>query len=203
MCFQNRKEWLNSLHTDLSRTFPHLLFFLPYCLISVQQQNAQRVQITEQLRCSQTEYRPCASAATKGTQTGNPMSHQWPLQGEGENSKKLLPGWFFFFGLIFHVKNASPMFLNELENSYLIQNIYIPFIYALSSCLWVSIKTLPGIFSLLLKSITDYIKTQNHILIIRSKIGKILPPQKPFNSPYKNALLISQNISLITKSINV
>lgn len=71
-------DWMD---TDLSCSFPHLLFSLPYCLISVQQQNAQHVQIAEQLHCSQTEYRPRASAATKEKQTGNPTSRQWPLQG--------------------------------------------------------------------------------------------------------------------------
>ena len=62
----------------------HSLSSRSSCWISGQRQHAQRAQTAAQPRCSRTEYRPCASAATKGTLTGNPRSLRWPLQANGK-----------------------------------------------------------------------------------------------------------------------
>lgn len=106
------------------------------CSVSARRQNGPRARTAEQPRCSQTEYKPCASAATKGTPTVSPRCHRGPLQAKFK--KKLLVSRFL--GSKCHIKHSvKTKFLSDVPVSACVNqktynpsfsNMHIPFSHA-------------------------------------------------------------------------
>ena len=103
---------------------------------SALRQSAPRAQTAAQPHCSQTGYKPCASAATRGTPTGSPTSRRWPLpSSKGTLSFSQFGVQSFRFNML--LKPNSPVMYSPISewtgkksSVYFSLIMYIPFIYS-------------------------------------------------------------------------